>query len=74
MVRTEGMLTFNISEVQRILCPFVEQANGEAASLSSLNVSVYETPISYPPGAVLPVYGDRTHHTDITHGRPGGHH
>ena len=68
------MLSFNISDVQIILCPFVKKATGEAASLSSLNVSVYETPISYPPGAILPVYGDRTHHTDIAHGRASGHH
>jgi tyrosinase len=50
----------------------VQKANGEAANLSSLEVSVYETPISYPPGATLPVYGKRTHHTEITHGREGG--
>ena len=51
---------------------FVFQADGEVANLTSLEVSVYETPISYPPGAILPVYGERVRRNGITHGREGG--
>jgi len=50
----------------------IQKADGEAANLTSLEVSVYETPISLPPGAVLPVYGDRIIRRGITYGREGG--
>jgi len=44
------------------------------ATLTSLEVSasVYGTPLSYPPGAILPARGERRRYNDITHGRDGG--
>jgi len=50
----------------------VQKADGEAAHLKSLEVTVYETPISYPPGSTLPVYGKPVLRNGITHGHDGG--
>lgn len=50
----------------------VQKADGTAAQLQSLEVSVYGTPLSYPPGAMFPVPGHRRRVGGITHGRTGG--
>ncbi|KAJ6568747.1 tyrosinase [Mycena capillaripes] len=53
----------------------VQKAGGEAVDLStvpSLEVAVFATPLTLPPGSDFPVPGDRHHHHMITHGRPGG--
>ncbi|KAF8964476.1 common central domain of tyrosinase-domain-containing protein [Flammula alnicola] len=47
-------------------------ADGSVAQLESLEVSVYGTPLSYPPGAMFPVPGQRHRYNHITHGRTGG--
>lgn len=50
----------------------VQKADGTQAQLESLEVSVYGTPLSYPPGAMFPVPGQRRRVGGITHGRRGG--
>ena len=50
----------------------LSQANGEVAELSSLEVAVIATPLTYPPGSVFPVPGSPHRHNQITHGRHGG--
>lgn len=46
--------------------------DGAPAQLESLEVCIYATPLSYPPGAMFPVPGERHRHNSITHGRRGG--
>ena len=48
------------------------QVPGVVANLSSLEVSVYVTPLSYPPHTLFPVPGERSRRSGITHGREGG--
>ncbi|KAF9444741.1 polyphenol oxidase [Macrolepiota fuliginosa MF-IS2] len=63
-----------------VIGPFLKQGlqwrvintDGTPVTLSSLEVSVYEVPLSMPPGANIPIIGDIKLHGDITHGRPGG--
>ncbi|KAF9531510.1 tyrosinase [Crepidotus variabilis] len=50
----------------------VQKMDGTPAQLESLEVSVYATPLSYPPGTMFPVPGERRRHNGITHGRRGG--
>ncbi|KDR79498.1 hypothetical protein GALMADRAFT_208846 [Galerina marginata CBS 339.88] len=50
----------------------VQKVDGEPATLSSLEVSVIATPLSYPPGSMFPVPGSPRRHGHITHGRTGG--
>ncbi|KAJ7269098.1 tyrosinase [Mycena rebaudengoi] len=53
----------------------VQKAGGEAVDLSnvpSLEVSVFATPLTLPPGSSFPVPGERHQHRSITRGRPGG--
>ncbi|KAJ6619317.1 photo-regulated tyrosinase [Mycena sp. CBHHK59/15] len=53
----------------------VQKAGGQAVdlpSVPSLEVTVFATPLSLPPGSAFPVPGERHHHRGITHGRPGG--
>ncbi|KAJ7476711.1 tyrosinase [Mycena latifolia] len=53
----------------------VQKAGGQPVELShvpSLEVTVFATPLSFPPGSDFPVPGERQHHHRITAGRPGG--
>ncbi|KAF9473594.1 tyrosinase [Pholiota conissans] len=50
----------------------VLKADGSVGQLESLEVSVYGTPMSFPPGSIFPVPGNRRHFHGITHGRAGG--
>ncbi|KAJ7088141.1 photo-regulated tyrosinase [Mycena epipterygia] len=53
----------------------VRKAGGQVvdlASVPSLEVTVFATPLTLPPGADFPVPGERRHHGGITHGRTGG--
>ncbi|KAF8901474.1 tyrosinase [Gymnopilus junonius] len=50
----------------------VQKVDGEPVDLRSLEVSVFSTPLSYPPGSMFPVAGARCRRGGITHGRPGG--
>ncbi|KAJ7711400.1 tyrosinase [Mycena metata] len=53
----------------------VRKAGGEVVDLSSvpsLEVTVFATPLTLPPGSDFPVPGERRHHGGITHGRTGG--
>ncbi|KAJ7501098.1 tyrosinase [Mycena galericulata] len=53
----------------------VQKAGGEAVDLSnvpSLEVTVFATPLTFPPDSDFPVPGERQHHHGITEGRPGG--
>ncbi|KAJ7480970.1 hypothetical protein FB451DRAFT_986454, partial [Mycena latifolia] len=53
----------------------VQKAGGQPIELShvpSLEVTVFATPLSFPPGSDFPVPGERQHHHRITAGRPGG--
>ena len=44
----------------------------EPAKLDSLEVTVYAALHSYPPGAILPVRGEKCRYDSITYGRDGG--
>ncbi|KAJ7088149.1 hypothetical protein C8R44DRAFT_959132, partial [Mycena epipterygia] len=44
----------------------------DLASVPSLEVTVFATPLTLPPGADFPVPGERRHHGGIAHGRTGG--
>ena len=48
------------------------QDNGDPGTLTSLEVCVYVTPLSYPPGSMFPVPGERRRCNDITYGKEGG--
>ena len=48
------------------------QSNGEEAALESLEVVVFATPMSFPPGSIFPVPGQATRYNRITYGRAGG--
>ncbi|KAJ7837986.1 hypothetical protein B0H14DRAFT_2790221 [Mycena olivaceomarginata] len=53
----------------------VQRAGGEPvdlASVPSLEVTVFATPLTWPPGSDFPVPGERRAHRGITAGRPGG--
>ncbi|KAJ7088146.1 hypothetical protein C8R44DRAFT_819547 [Mycena epipterygia] len=53
----------------------VQKAGGQVvdlASVPSLEVTVFATPLTLPPGADFPVPGERRHYGGITHGRTGG--
>ncbi|KAJ7288750.1 tyrosinase [Mycena rebaudengoi] len=53
----------------------VQKAGGEAVDLSnvpSLEVAVFSTLLTRPPGSSFPVPGESHCHRSITHGRPGG--
>ncbi|KAF8148054.1 tyrosinase [Crassisporium funariophilum] len=50
----------------------VQKADGSPAELESLEVAVFATPLSYPPGSMFPVPGQARRHNRITHGRSGG--
>ncbi|KAJ7620093.1 tyrosinase [Roridomyces roridus] len=55
----------------------VQKAGGEPVDLAnvpSLEVAVFATPLSLPPGSDFPVPGESHHHRGVTHGRPGGSH
>ncbi|KAH9476336.1 prephenate dehydrogenase (NADP(+)) [Psilocybe cubensis] len=49
-----------------------QKVNGEVVELQSLEVSVFGTPLTYPPGAIFPVAGTPKRYGGITYGRPGG--
>ncbi|KAJ7674241.1 tyrosinase [Mycena rosella] len=53
----------------------VQKAGGEPVDVShvpSLEVTVFATPLTFPPDSDFPVPGERRQHHRITHGRPGG--
>jgi len=50
----------------------VQKVDGTVAELPSLEVVVIATPVSLPPGARFPVYGEPQPYPSITYGRPGG--
>ncbi|KAJ6580116.1 tyrosinase [Mycena vulgaris] len=53
----------------------IQKAGGQVVDLSavpSLEVTVFATPLTLPPGSDFPVPGERRHHGGITHGRSGG--
>ncbi|KAF7295866.1 Tyrosinase [Mycena chlorophos] len=53
----------------------VQKVNGEAVDLTdipSLEVAVFMTETSLPPGAELPELGEPSHRHGVTHGRVGG--
>ncbi|KAF9005143.1 tyrosinase [Cyathus striatus] len=50
----------------------VQKLDGEPAELLSLEVGVIGTPLTLPPGAIIPVPGRPHHYNGITFGRPGG--
>jgi tyrosinase len=50
----------------------IVQVDGTVVELPSLEVVVLATPVSLPPGARFPVYGEPQPYPSITYGRPGG--
>ncbi|KAF8964505.1 tyrosinase [Flammula alnicola] len=50
----------------------VQKMDGSPASLESLEVVIFATPVSYQPGALFPVLGERRQYSSITRGRAGG--
>ncbi|KAF8202684.1 tyrosinase [Mycena galopus ATCC 62051] len=62
--------------LQRDLHWRIQKAGGHPVDLSnvpSLEVAVFATPMTFPPGSDFPVPGERHHHHEITGGRPGGY-
>jgi len=47
-------------------------AGGQPAHLNSLEVAVYVTPLTFPPGSQFPVPGEARRLDGITYGRDGG--
>jgi len=50
----------------------VQKVDDTVVELPSLEVIVLATPVSLPPGARFPVYGEAQPYPGITYGRPGG--
>jgi len=50
----------------------IQKVDGTVVELPSLEVVVLATPVSLPPGARFPVYGEPQAYPNITHGRSGG--
>ncbi|KJA16014.1 hypothetical protein HYPSUDRAFT_193732 [Hypholoma sublateritium FD-334 SS-4] len=50
----------------------VQKADGSVQDLKSLEIVVFGTVMTYPPGGMFPVPGERQRFDSITYGRPGG--
>jgi len=50
----------------------VQKTDGTVVELSTMEVMVLATPVTLPPGARFPVYGEPRPYPSITRGRPGG--
>ncbi|PPQ93585.1 hypothetical protein CVT25_005465 [Psilocybe cyanescens] len=50
----------------------VQKTDTTPAELQSLEIVVFATPLTYPPGSMFPVPGERRRYSSITFGKKGG--
>ncbi|KAF8886607.1 hypothetical protein CPB84DRAFT_1733686 [Gymnopilus junonius] len=50
----------------------VQKADTTPIEVESLEIVVFATPLTYPPGGMFPVPGKRRQYNHITYGKPGG--
>jgi len=51
----------------------VQKTDGTPVEMKSLEVMVYEVPLNWTPGAIIPVAEKAKYHKGITEGKPNGY-